>query len=80
MPPAIEIAGDCVTIASMTGFARRQGSIGEFLWAWELKCVNGRNLDLRCKLPGGYEPLDAFVRTSSAERLKRGNLSGQSDR
>ncbi len=70
-----EIAGDCVTIASMTGFARRQGSIGDFLWAWELKCVNGRNLDVRCKLPGGYEPLDGFVRTASAERLKRGNLS-----
>jgi uncharacterized protein (TIGR00255 family) len=65
----------CVTIASMTGFARRQGSIGDFLWAWELKCVNGRNLEVRCKLPGGYDPLDGFVRTASAEKLKRGNLS-----
>jgi uncharacterized protein (TIGR00255 family) len=68
-------AGDCVTIASMTGFARRQGSIGDFLWAWELKCVNGRNLEVRCKVPGGYDPLDGFVRAASAERLKRGNLS-----
>ena len=59
----------------MTGFARRQGSIGDFLWAWELKCVNGRNLELRCKLPGGYDPLDGFVRAASAEKLKRGNLS-----
>ena len=24
-----------VTIASMTGFARRQGSVEDFLWAWE---------------------------------------------
>ncbi len=71
----IASAGDCVTIASMTGFARRQGSIGDFLWAWELKCVNGRNLDVRCKLPGGYEPLDGIVRAASAEQLKRGNLS-----
>jgi len=67
--------GNCVTIASMTGFARRQGSIGDFLWAWELKCVNGRNLDVRCKLPPGFDALDGFVRTACAERLKRGSLS-----
>jgi uncharacterized protein (TIGR00255 family) len=64
-----------VTIASMTGFARRQGSSGDFLWAWELKCVNGRNLDVRCKLPSGFEALDGFVRAACAERLKRGSLS-----
>lgn len=59
----------------MTGFARRQGSSGDFLWAWELKCVNGRNLDVRCKLPPGFDALDGFVRTACAERLKRGSLS-----
>jgi uncharacterized protein (TIGR00255 family) len=64
-----------VTIASMTGFARRQGSLDDFLWAWELKCVNGRNLDVRCRLPAGLEALDGFVRAACAERLKRGNLS-----
>ncbi|MGH6892543.1 MAG: YicC/YloC family endoribonuclease [Dongiaceae bacterium] len=64
-----------MTIASMTGFARRQGSIEEFLWSWELKCVNGRNLDVRCRFPAGLDMLDGFVRTACAERLKRGNLS-----
>jgi uncharacterized protein (TIGR00255 family) len=64
-----------VTIASMTGFARRQGSLDDFLWAWELKCVNGRNLDVRCRLPTGLEALDGFVRAACAERLKRGNLA-----
>ncbi len=59
----------------MTGFARRQGSLGDFLWAWELKCVNGRNLEVRCRLPNGLDALDGFVRTACAERLKRGNLS-----
>ena len=59
----------------MTGFARRQGSLDDFLWAWELKCVNGRNLDVRCRLPTGLEALDGFVRTACAERLKRGNLA-----
>src|SRR5262245_59716840 len=59
----------------MTGFARRQGSLDDFLWAWELKCVNGRNLDLRCRFPAGFDSLDGFVRAACAERLKRGNLS-----
>lgn len=64
-----------MTIASMTGFARRQGSLEDFLWAWELKCVNGRNLDVRCRVPAGLDALDGFVRAACAERLKRGNLS-----
>jgi uncharacterized protein (TIGR00255 family) len=64
-----------VTIASMTGFARRQGSLDDFLWAWELKCVNGRNLEVRCRFPAGLEGLDGFVRAACAERLKRGNIS-----
>lgn len=59
----------------MTGFARRQGSSDEFLWAWELKCVNGRNLDVRCRFPTGLDALDGFVRAACAERLKRGNIS-----
>jgi len=69
------IRGNSVTIASMTGFARRQGSSDDFLWAWELKCVNGRNLDVRCRFPIGLDALDGFVRAACAERLKRGNLS-----
>ncbi len=67
--------GTRVTIASMTGFARRQGSLEDFLWAWELKCVNGRNLEVRCRFPAGLDPLDGFVRAACAERLKRGNLA-----
>lgn len=59
----------------MTGFARRQGSLEGFLWAWELKCVNGRNLEVRCRLPAGLDALDGYVRAACAERLKRGNLS-----
>ena len=75
MPPIKGSKGNRVTIASMTGFARRQGSLDDFLWAWELKCVNGRNLDVRCRFPNGLDALDGFVRAACAERLKRGNLS-----
>ena len=55
MPPPYHRKGTSVTIASMTGFARRQGSVGDFLWAWELKCVNGRNLEVRCRCPNGFD-------------------------
>jgi uncharacterized protein (TIGR00255 family) len=64
-----------LSIASMTGFARAEGAVGDFGWTWELKSVNGRNLDLRCRFPGGYEHLDGFVRTRTAESLKRGNVA-----
>jgi len=59
----------------MTGFARAEGAVGDFGWTWELKSVNGRNLDLRCRFPSGYEHLDGFVRTRAAETVKRGNLA-----
>lgn len=62
-------------IASMTGFARTSGAVGDFLWTWELKTVNGRSLDVRCRVPQGFEAMDGVVRQAAAEYLKRGNLT-----
>jgi uncharacterized protein (TIGR00255 family) len=59
----------------MTGFARTSGAVGDFLWTWELKSVNGRSLDVRCRVPQGFEAMDGVVRQAAAEHLKRGNLS-----
>jgi uncharacterized protein (TIGR00255 family) len=59
----------------MTGFARTSGAVGDFLWTWELKTVNGRSLDVRCRVPQGFEAMDGLVRQAAAEHLKRGNLS-----
>ncbi|MBL8710212.1 MAG: YicC family protein [Rhodospirillaceae bacterium] len=59
----------------MTGFARTSGAVGDFLWTWELKSVNGRSLDVRCRVPQGFETLDGMVRQAAAEHLKRGNLA-----
>ncbi|MBI2254451.1 MAG: YicC family protein [Proteobacteria bacterium] len=59
----------------MTGFARTSGAVGDFLWTWELKSVNGRSLDVRCRVPQGFEAMDGLVRQAAAEYLKRGNLS-----
>jgi uncharacterized protein (TIGR00255 family) len=59
----------------MTGFARAEGSEAGLHWAWEVKSVNGRNLDVRCRLPIGFEALEPQARAAMAERFKRGNVS-----
>ncbi len=58
----------------MTGFARHEGGDGALTWAWELKSVNGRNLDLRCRVPSGYEALEVAARTTAQDHCTRGNL------
>lgn len=59
----------------MTGFARAEGRDEDASWAWELRCVNGRSLDVRCRMPSGHDRLDRGVRKALADRIKRGNLS-----
>lgn len=61
--------------ASMTGFARASGTLGPHGWAWEIRSVNGRGLDLRLRLPGGFEALEPQARALVAGRLSRGNVS-----
>ena len=61
-------------ISSMTGFARASGSLDGLHWQWEMKSVNGKALDLRCRLPSGFEALEPDLRAAAAEQLKRGSL------
>jgi len=58
----------------MTGFARQEGGDGTLAWTWEIKSVNGKNLDLRCRVPSGYEALEMAARTIAQARCARGNL------
>ena len=44
-------------VASMTGFARIEGEAEGLAWAWEIKSVNGKALDLRLRLPPGFDAL-----------------------
>ena len=59
----------------MTGFARADGHEGGASWVWELKSVNSKSLDLRFRLPPGLDGLELPLRTSLAQRLRRGALS-----
>lgn len=67
--------GDTTAISSMTGFARASGGDGSAGWSWEVKSVNGRALDIRCRLPQGLERLDPAVRGAVSARLRRGNVT-----
>ena len=62
-------------IASMTGFARAEGLVGPIAWVWELRSVNGRGLELRFRLPNGWEALEPAFKDAVAKVLKRGNVT-----
>ncbi len=58
----------------MTGFGRSQGASVEVDWLWELRAVNGKGLDVRLRLPNGYERLEPQARKLCGEKLGRGNI------
>jgi uncharacterized protein (TIGR00255 family) len=64
-----------VSVASMTGFARVEAEGSGIAWVWELKSVNGRSIDLRLRLPPGFDALEPQLRMSLAQRFRRGNFS-----
>ena len=59
----------------MTGFGRASGHDGAVGWSWEVKSVNGRALDVRCRVPPGMDRLDPKVRAAVLARLRRGNVT-----
>ena len=63
-----------MTLASMTGFARSAGNSGDYGWVWELKSVNGKALDVRLRMPQGYDHLEIQSRNTILQNFKRGNI------
>ncbi len=61
-----------MSIASMTGFAREAGTTGPYQWAWEIKTVNGRGLDLRVRVPAGFDGIGEEARGLILKALNRG--------
>jgi uncharacterized protein (TIGR00255 family) len=58
----------------MTGFARGQGAAGAYGWMWEIRSVNAKGLDLRLRLPPGWDAIESALRARAAEVLARGTL------
>jgi uncharacterized protein (TIGR00255 family) len=65
-----------MALSSMTGFARSHGVSGPYAWAWELKSVNAKGLELRLRLPPGWDAVETPVRARAAELLSRGTVQG----
>ena len=63
-----------MALQSMTGFARSQGQFDETSWVWELRSVNGKGLDLRIRVPNGFEVIEVAARNLLSKHFKRGNI------
>lgn len=63
-----------MALSSMTGFARSQGASGPYIFEWELKSVNAKGLDLRLRLPQGWDELESFAKKRAGEVLSRGTI------
>lgn len=59
----------------MTGYARAQGSDDRRRWVWETRSVNGRNLEIRCRVPQGFDRLENAARGAAGGQLRRGNVT-----
>ena len=59
----------------MTGYARVDGASDGIAWTWEAKSVNGRGLDVRCRLPPGMDSFEPSVRSALSDRMARGSVS-----
>lgn len=69
------VNGSAGSMKSMTGFASLTGQGHGYSWAWELRSVNARGLDLRLRLPDWIDGLEAAVRAAFKGRVARGNLN-----
>jgi uncharacterized protein (TIGR00255 family) len=63
-----------MALSSMTGFARGHGVTGAYAWSWELKSVNAKGLDVRLRLPPGWDAVEGSARARATEKLSRGTV------
>jgi len=61
-------------LSSMTGYGRASGAFDGLHWQWDVKSVNGKALDVRCRLAAGFDGLEPGVRACAMRHLKRGNV------
>jgi len=63
-----------MALSSMTGFARSRGETGVYAFEWELKSVNAKGLDLRLRVPPGWDAVEPLARKRGADALSRGTV------
>lgn len=62
-------------ITSMTGFAARNGACAGFSWAWEVRSVNSKGLDIRLRVPDWIDGLEQAMRGVVAKSVGRGTVN-----
>ena len=60
---------------SMTGFAAAKGQGAGYAWAWDIRSVNGKGLDVRIRVPDWIEGLEPVLRADIGRAMLRGNVS-----
>jgi len=63
-----------MALSSMTGFARADGVAGNYVWHWEIKSVNAKGLELRLRVPPGWDVVEPPLRGRASEALGRGTI------
>lgn len=59
----------------MTGYGRAEGADTQVGWAWEARSVNGKSLEIRCRVPTGLDRVEAQARALVGKLFKRGNVN-----
>lgn len=63
-----------MAVKSMTGFGRGEATNEQRRWSVEVRCVNHRYLDLKCKLPRGYNGIEDKIRKKVEVYHQRGRV------
>lgn len=63
-----------MTLKSMTGFGTAEGEWQDFTWAWQVKSVNGKGLQVHLRLPPDLESRETVFRKQIANRIARGSV------
>lgn len=61
-------------LQSMTGYSSATTTANNRRMTCEMRSVNGKNLDIRLRLPNGFEPLEAEIKKCVSAKIARGNL------
>lgn len=63
-----------MALQSMTGFARAFGQHDATSITWEVKSVNGKSVEVRLRLPPGFDRIEPPARQGIQRRFSRGNV------
>lgn len=61
-------------IYSMTGYGRANGEYGGRIYNVDIRTLNGKNTDIRLKLPNHYKSKEIEMRSYLIEKIKRGKI------